>query len=171
MATLPFPNLRPAPSRNLVEQALLAGVSALVLLLVVALARRLTSGMIVLPREHSVWLAVHLAAVIPALPLGGYILWRRKGDRLHKMLGRTWAALMLLTALSSFGLHGLTGRLSWIHILSVVVLVSVPRGVILAMRGNIPAHKNAILRVYAGLVIAGFFTFLPGRLLGQWLFG
>lgn len=159
------------PVARLDPRLLLLPVGGLSALVAAALLRRLASGAPLLPSDHSVWLAIHLAAVIPALPLGGYILWRRKGDRLHKLLGRIWAALMLLTALSSFGLHGLTGRLSWIHILSVVVLVSVPRGVILAMRGNIPAHKNAILRVYTGLVIAGFFTFLPGRMFGQWLFG
>lgn len=140
-------------------------------LVLAAALHRLAGGGMLLPRGHSFWLTVHLCAVIPALPLGAYVLARRKGDARHKALGRLWALLMIVTALSSFGLHGLTGRLSWIHLLSLVTLVTIPRGVIQAVRGDIPRHRRSMTLVYAGLVGAGLFTFLPGRLLGAWLFG
>ena len=44
---------------------------------------------------------VHLATVVPALLLGPFILWRKKGDALHKLLGRVWATLMVITAVAS----------------------------------------------------------------------
>lgn len=159
------------PARPTRREALIAIASALLFaFLAAAFARRLAGGGALLP-DRNFWLAIHLATVVPALPLGAYLLVRRKGDRLHKMLGRVWAALMLITALSSFGLRYVTGGLSPIHLLSALVLVSVPLAVRNARRGNIAAHKRAMTIVYVSLVIAGAFTFLPGRLMGQWLLG
>ena len=37
--------------------------------------------------------------------------------------------------------------------------------------GRIAAHRRVMTGVYIGLVSAGLFVFLPGRLLGSWLFG
>jgi uncharacterized membrane protein len=87
------------------------------------------------------------------------------------MLGRLWGVLMLATALSSFALNGLTGGLSWIHILSIVVVIMIPRAVIQAMHHDIRGHRRTMTLTYLGLVVAGLFTFMPGRLLGSWLFG
>lgn len=85
------------------------------------------------------------------------------------MLGRVWVGLMLSAALSSFGLHGLTGGFSWIHLLSILTLVTVPRGVWQAIRHDIRAHRRTMTRTYLGLLSAGVFTFMPGRLLFAWL--
>jgi uncharacterized membrane protein len=81
-----------------------------------AILRRLLSGLPLLPPllpgAHSLWLTLHLATVLPALPLGAVVLLRRKGDLTHRLLGRVWTMLMLVAAASSFGLHSLTGHLS-----------------------------------------------------------
>lgn len=120
---------------------------------------------------------LHLATVIPALPLGAYILLRRKGDRLHKFLGRMWGSLMMITAITSFWLgrsdgSGLFGtHLSFIHIFAVVTLVSIPFGVWQARVGNIKQHYRAMLGPYIGLIIAGIFAFIPGRIMGSLVFG
>jgi len=120
---------------------------------------------------------IHLATVIPAIPLGGYILWRRKGDQLHKFLGRTWAALMFTTAIISFWIGrpdgtGLFGtHLSFIHIFSVITIVSIPLGIWMARIGNIKGHYQAMQGPYIGLIIAGLFAFIPGRILGNLAFG
>ena len=140
-------------------------------LVMLAFTHAMAGGRPLLADERSVWLAVHLASVIPALPLGAYVLVSRKGDALHRMLGRTWAGLMMAGALSSLGLKGLTGGLSWIHILSVLVIVMIPRGVFQAIRGDIARHRRTMTLTYLGLVGAGIFTFLPGRLLHAWLLG
>ncbi|MGQ2930862.1 MAG: hypothetical protein ACT6Q3_10345, partial [Sphingopyxis sp.] len=45
---------------------------------------------------------LHLATVIPALPLGAWLLWRPvKGDAAHRIGGRVWALLMIVTAIDS----------------------------------------------------------------------
>lgn len=136
-----------------------------------AIAHGLASGAMARSSVRNLWLVLHLVAVLPALPLGAYVLVRRKGDRLHRMLGKVWALLMLVAAISSFGLRGMTGGLSVIHILSAVVLVMIPRGILLARSHRIEAHRRVMALTYLGLAAAGLFTLLPGRLLGSWLLG
>ncbi|WP_294253665.1 DUF2306 domain-containing protein [uncultured Sphingomonas sp.] len=155
------------PSRDRLIVALGAIAGGAILL---ALVHGLASGAVARSSVRNLWLAVHLVAVLPALPLGAYVLLRRKGDALHRALGKLWAVLMLVTALSSFGLRGMTGNLSPIHLLSVVVLVMIPRGILLARRHRIEAHRRVMSLTYLGLAVAGLFTLLPGRLLGSWLF-
>jgi len=121
------------------------------------------------PTAMSPALLIHLATVLPALPLGAYVLLRPKGGRMHRMLGRIWAALMVITAISSFWLG--TEGISLIHIFSVVTLVSVPLAIYRIRRGDVNGHRRAMTNVYIGLVVAGFFSFAPGRLLETWLFG
>ena len=142
-----------APSKLIVGGAALVGS-----MLLIAVMRRLNSGVPI--GGMSPWLAVHLATVIPSLPLGAYVIIRRKGDRLHQILGRTWAILMIVTAIASFGVQT-SGHLSWIHLLSILVLVSVPRGVAAAMTHRIDAHRRIMTNVYIGLIAAGLFVFLP----------
>lgn len=148
--------------------------SATILLLAIlsfAFVRRTMSGEMFFPTVHGLWLMLHLATVIPAVPLGAYVLLQRKGDARHKMLGRIWGMLMLVTALSSFGLTGLTGNFSPIHLLSILVLVSLPRAIWDARRGRLAAHRRTMTVLYVSLLIAGFFTFSPGRVFGIWMFG
>lgn len=156
------------PRRDAVTAAGAAGLGALILF---AFGRQVAHGHVALPSDRSVWLALHLVTVVPALPLGAWLLFRRKGDATHRLLGRVWAVLMLVGAASSFGLTSLMGHLSPIHLLSVITLVGIPRGVWLAMRHRVADHRRTMMRVYTGLVVAGLFAFLPGRLLGVWLFG
>lgn len=37
---------------------------------------------------------IHVAAVLPTIPLGGWLLLARKGTTLHKQLGKLWLVLM-----------------------------------------------------------------------------
>lgn len=157
-----------APARR--ERAALVAGAAVGAAVLLAAARATQAGFLLPAMSRDAWLAVHLCSVIPALPLGAVVLLGRKGDARHRLLGRIWAVLMLVAALSSFGLKGLTGSFSPIHLLSILVLVSVPRGVVQAVRGNIVAHRRTMTFVYLGLVGAGAFTMLPGRLLGLALF-
>src|SRR5439155_25600030 len=65
-------------------------------------------------------IALHLAAALAALLLGITVLARTKGTRSHKLLGRTWVAVMLVVALSSFWIQ--RDGFSWIHLLSIWTL-------------------------------------------------
>lgn len=113
-------------------------------------------------------LIIHLGTVLPALPLGAWLLVRRKGGAVHRLLGRIWGGMMVTTAVSSFWLQE-NGGLSFIHVFSVITLVSVPLGIFWIRRGNLERHRRAMTSTYIGLVVAGLFAFAPGRLLWTWL--
>lgn len=114
---------------------------------------------------------IHLFATILALALGSAILLRAKGTLWHKRLGWAYAVCMLTAAISSFFIPK-DGHFSPIHLLSVLVLISLPYAIIRARRGRIQAHRFAMLSIFGGgLILAGIFTLIPGRLLGRALFG
>lgn len=146
---------------------LLAAAVLLMVLLGIAFGRHVGQPSVRL----SPWMILHLSAILPAIPLGAVMLWRRKGDRLHRLIGRVWAALMVVAALASFGLHSLVGHIGPIHILSVITLLGIPRAIWDARRGNIARHRRTMTLVYASLIVAGYFTLIPTRLLGHFLFG
>ena len=123
------------------------------------------------PRGAEIALFVHLGTAVPAVPLGAFVLWGRKGGSIHKLLGRVWAGLMMATAISTFWLQSLAGGFSFIHLFSVLTLVSIPLAIWNARRGNIRAHRNAMRGVYFGLIAAGLLAAAPGRYLGELLFG
>jgi uncharacterized membrane protein len=83
------------------------------------------------------------------------------------LLGRVWAGLILVTAAGSFFIRS-NGAFSWIHILSVVTIVSVVWALVAIRRGRVGQHRRSMQGAYAGLMIAFAFTFLSNRLLGQW---
>jgi uncharacterized membrane protein len=114
----------------------------------------------------------HVVFAMTALVLVPVMLFRRKGDRLHKIIGRVWVLAMGLTAVSSFGIMDirLIGPFSPIHGLSLLTLYSLAGAVINARAGKIEARKGNILGAMGGLVGAGVFTVLPGRLMSQILF-
>jgi uncharacterized membrane protein len=113
---------------------------------------------------------LHLALALCALGAGTVMLARRKGDVLHRRLGWVWATVMVGTALVSFAIQA-RGRFSAIHVLSVVVLVTVPLGIVHIRRGRVHSHRITMISTFAGLAIAGAFTLLPYRMLGQLVFG
>ena len=168
MTALVFPRSPALPDR---DRLVAIGAGGVMLLVAAALVRHLASGMPLFGRI-SPWLVLHLATVLPAVPIGGWLLVRRaKGDRLHRMLGKVWCVLMMVGALSSFGLTGMFGRIGPIHILSAMVIVGVPRAIRFAMRGNIRLHRRGMTIMVASSVVAGLLAFLPGRVLGMWLLG
>lgn len=118
-----------------------------------------------------VWL--HLATVLVALVLTPIILLRRRGDQLHRRLGWAWSGAMFGTAAISFGIRfNQQGGLSWIHGLSVAVMLAIPWMIWNARRHDVAKHRRiARALILAGLLTAGFFTFPFERLLGRWLFG
>ena len=111
---------------------------------------------------------LHLIAAVPSMILGGVVLARPKGTIVHKLMGRVWIALMLVTAVGSFGIKS-QGQFSWIHILSVVTIVSIVTGLIAIRNGRRELHLRCMRGAYIGLMIAFVFTMAPGRLLGQWM--
>lgn len=115
-------------------------------------------------------IALHLSAALASLAVGPAILLLPKGTPLHKALGRAWALLMLVTAVSSFWILK-NGQFSWIHTLSVVVLVNLGCALYSIRRGNARAHMKFMVGNYIGLVAAGIGAVaVPGRTLHFFFF-
>jgi uncharacterized membrane protein len=80
---------------------------------------------------------------------------------------------MVVTAITTIFVRVLDPRhLSWIHLLIPLTLIGVFSSILALHRGNIAGHKRAMIGLYAGaLLIAGAFTFVPGRLMHTVFFG
>ena len=121
---------------------------------------------------------LHVFTVVPAFFLGTWmIFFSRKGAPWHRRIGYVYLALMTVTATTALFIHQIPAidiayGFGPIHIFSIVTLA----GVVGALRGawahNIKLHKRSMLQVYiGGLLIAGGFALLPGRLMNRALFG
>lgn len=125
--------------------------------------------------ETTAAVQIHAGAAILALVLGGVMMIAPKGVmwRLHKPLGWTWVVLMAVTAVSSFFITGLFG--SWyspIHGLSAWTLISLPMGVAAIRRRDVARHRKEMAGMYlGGMLLAGLFTMLPGRMMWSVFFG
>ena len=115
---------------------------------------------------------VHAVAAFASLAVGGFVLATKKGTRRHRALGWVWVVAMTATALTSFGVREvIPGWFSPIHLLSILTLVSLPLAIWRRRRGDIEGHAKAMRGTFYGLLAAGLFTMLPGRIIGRMLFG
>ena len=117
---------------------------------------------------------LHAIMAIVAAILGGIQLSMKKGGSIHKLLGRIWVGLMLIVAISSFFIHEikLWGAYSPIHLLSLWTIFILGVGVYYARVGNIKRHKQVMIATYFfALILTGFFTLYPGRIMHQILIG
>jgi uncharacterized membrane protein len=120
---------------------------------------------------------LHVATVVPAFFIGTWLIFfSRKGARNHRAAGYVYLTLMTITAIAALFIHQIPAidlfhGFGPIHIFSFVTLF----GVIGALRGawthNIRLHRGAMLGVYiGGILIAGTFAFLPGRIMHAIIF-
>ncbi len=115
---------------------------------------------------------IHIATVLPTIPLGGFLLLAPKGTPMHKQLGKLWVALMVITASAAFFIRT-GGNFSFIHIFVPLTMIASYKLIAKARRGDIKGHRNEILALYLGaLMIPGLVAIaMPGRLMNMWLFG
>lgn len=122
-------------------------------------------------RELTFPIAIHLAAVLPAVAVGLAQLMLPKGTRWHKALGWAWVAAMAVAALSSFWILGINNDgFSVIHLLSVFVLLNLAAAIWSVRRGHVSAHRKFMVGTLLGLLGAGAGALAPGRFLHQLLF-
>ena len=117
---------------------------------------------------------IHAFAAMTAFALGILQFAAPKGTIPHRTVGWIWVVLMLIVAVSSFWIHDIRtfGPFSLIHLLSILALVILPLGVLAARRHRVGAHRKTMISLFLGaLVIAGLFTFMPGRIMHQVAFG
>lgn len=130
--------------------------------------------------DMSPTIAVHLSAVLGATAIGPVALWARRTraprPRLHRAAGYAWVTLMLVAATSAifirdFRLPNINGYTP-IHILIPVTYGMLALAFWFLARGNITGHRKTMKRLYIGACgVAGAFTLLPGRYLGNLVFG
>ena len=117
---------------------------------------------------------LHACAAMAAFALGIVQFLTPKGTLPHRTIGWIWVLLMFAVAVSSFWIHEirLVGPFSPIHLLSIFAPIMLVLAVLHARRHHVSAHKKAMVSIYFGaLVIAGLFTFLPGRIMHAVVFG
>jgi uncharacterized membrane protein len=117
---------------------------------------------------------IHAFAAMSAFIIGHVQLYRTKGTPSHRATGYVWVTIMVVVAASGFWIHEirLWGPWSPIHLLSIFTLVMLPVGVWYARRHVIVGHQWTMISIFAGaLVIAGIFTFVPGRIMHAVVFG
>jgi len=163
--------IKPKPVASIAPdwyEKLLAAVAAVLSVIVVVALAKGRADWTHVPR--GVWL--HLATIMIALVLTPYMLLRPRGTTTHRLLGKVWVGAMVATAaISLFVRYSNPGHFSFIHILSVVVLILAPRVWMTARNHNLAGHRATVRGLVTGaLIVAGYFTLLETRLLGHWLF-
>jgi uncharacterized membrane protein len=117
---------------------------------------------------------LHAFAAMTAFGLGLMQLAAPKGTLPHRTVGWIWVALMTVVSVSAFFIHQirLWGPWSPIHLLAIFTLVMLPIAVWHAHKHAVKQHRNNMVGIFFGaLVIAGAFTFLPGRIMHAVAFG
>jgi uncharacterized membrane protein len=111
---------------------------------------------------------IHLATVIPAFAIGTWLIFfSTKGARWHRALGAVYLTLMTVTAIATFFIRSINpGHLTLVHLFIPLTFFGVFGALWNIRRGNIKGHRNAMIGLYVGgILLAGAFTLLPGRLL------
>ncbi|HTS39894.1 MAG TPA: DUF2306 domain-containing protein [Xanthobacteraceae bacterium] len=117
---------------------------------------------------------LHAFAAMTAFVLGLVQLAAPKGTLPHRTVGWIWVTLMIVVCVTAFFIHQLRiwGQWSPIHLLAIFTLVMLPLGVWHAHRHAVQRHRWTMIGIFTGaLLIAGLFTFYPGRIMHAVLFG
>lgn len=119
----------------------------------------------------SLAIQVHVATVLPAFLLGTYLIFAsRKGSPIHRRLGWLYLGLMVVTSITTLFIHEINPNgwagFSLIHLFVPLTLFGIYNAVMGVRTSNLKRHRSAMLGVYVGgILIAGAFTFLPGRIM------
>lgn len=116
---------------------------------------------------------IHIIAAFIALAMGIVMFTRPKGTQSHKMIGRLFLGLMIITAISAIFIRQINnGQFSFIHVFVPITLFASWEAVHYVRKGNIKRHKRAVKGMFFGaLLIPGALSFLPGRQMYMFLFG
>lgn len=134
------------------------------------------------PLLEAPWvIQVHAFGAIAAFLLGVIQFVAPKGTLPHKTIGAIWIALMLTIAISSIFIRPalfpgipFLQWFSFIHLFTLLTFWGAFEGTFYLVRGgpNLRAHKKPFMGIFiGGLVIAGGFAFLPGRIMHTVVFG
>jgi Predicted membrane protein len=125
---------------------------------------------------YEILMYLHLATVVPCVFLGAYLLLAKKGGLFHQKLGAIYMVLMIITAILALFLEArvgpvFLGHFGWIHLFCFLVLWTVPTAFLAIRKGKVKSHQRKMVLLYIGaILIAGGFTFSPGRFLHELFF-
>ncbi|MEP2669409.1 MAG: DUF2306 domain-containing protein [Cyclobacteriaceae bacterium] len=118
----------------------------------------------------------HLATVVPCFIIGTALLIVKKGTPNHKWMGKVYMLLMMVTAVITLFMPAQVGpqffgHFGWIHGFSFLAIYTVPTAYLAIKRGDVKSHQRKMILLYFGaIIIAGGFTFFPGRYLYELFF-
>lgn len=115
---------------------------------------------------------IHLIVALLALVFGLLMWFRPKGTPSHKLIGRGFIGLMIITATTAIFIRQLNGgHFSWIHIFVPITFIGAYQIVSTIRRGEVERHKKHVRNMFFGaLLIPGLASFLPGRTLWMTFF-
>lgn len=106
--------------------------------------------------------SLHLLCALGALLLGPIVLFRRKGDKTHRWLGRLWATMMAIIVISALSMYEMNGRPNLFHFFAVVSLVTLSCALWAIWRykrtrkaSHLLTHQHCMVWAYFGLLMAG----------------
>jgi uncharacterized membrane protein len=123
-----------------------------------------------------VFIKVHILAALVVVALTPLQFWGfRKGSLPHRASGYLWLTAMLVVAISSFWVRSTIpfniAGFGPIHLLSVLALFSIYNAIRHARSGNITGHRKTLVGLSIGFWLAGAFTLIPPRIMGQIITG
>lgn len=131
--------------------------------------------------EASWVIQVHAFGAMAALLLGVIQLIAPKGTMPHKTLGVVWVLIMAVIAVSSIFIRPsvfpglpITQWFSFIHLFTLLTFWGVFQGTYFLLKGGsgLKRHSGPFIGMFiGGLIVAGGFAFLPGRIMHQVAFG
>ena len=126
--------------------------------------------------NYTTLMYAHLATVVPCFFLGAFVLLAKKGTPFHRTAGKIYMVLMASTAIIVLFMPARVGptlfnHFGFLHLFSLLTLESIPSALFAIRKGNIQKHKRSMIMLYIGaILIAGGFTFVPGRFLYEVFF-
>jgi len=116
-------------------------------------------------------IAVHAALATTAIVLGAFNALRtERGDRVHRIVGRTWVGMLAVVSVSSFLIGDYTSALGlFLHGLATWTIISITVGTVAARRGASGLHGRFMVGTYLGLLGAGVGALIvPTRRVPSW---
>ncbi len=126
----------------------------------------------VFTKLSSLQVRAHWITAVLAFVAGIIIFTMKKGTPAHRGTGRIYVVLMVVTCVSAFFVRTIQAgeQYQWwsgfslIHLLIPLTLYMLARAIFAIRRGDVKSHKNNMIMSFIGaLIIAGVFTFIPGR--------
>lgn len=90
----------------------------------------------------------HFFAALVALVIGPVSFLRRKGDRLHRLLGYTYVSVMAVVNVSALTMYELTGGPNLFHFFAALSLATIVPGIWCAVRARQTGRRELLISHY-----------------------